>query len=529
MQHVTRTMCMEQGTKMAFDPTIALQVNNEVVPPPMEFLQHLANLRQRKNQNKLFAQENEARIGTGEAYTNALRPDGSLDDVELMKRLAADPRAAFTIPTATAAAQARKQEQLKIDNAAIANVQQRAELIGSGLGALLALGPSVGIADVNEWAAKTIAQVNNPQFTFQLLREIKELPADPANLRKALMQKQLQVASIADRLAITHPVPTVIDSGGETNVIRIPRDEANLPEGLANVTKTPTPGERNATVDRQDPTGAPLPPVPVGQVMPMLDGRGNLNSMPDPILAATPLGPPPSAIAGATQTLKQHIDYRLGLDKQISQAEQEIRQIAEMRELLDKARTGGLSEIRTRFAKFMQGMPGVSEGMIDLVQGGDMVAAETFAKKTFTAAYMSLRAMTPPGTQLTEGEVMANWASSPRLDMSPNAIEKLFNYSTRMFQYMEKEREFMDNWPADQPLSKARGAWTKKALADKLITTEIRPQRDAPKFFEGFEFGPGVPDGFPGAKVPDGATVTFEFNGAVIKIKRTGKTLEVVP
>jgi hypothetical protein len=451
-----------------------------------------------------------------------------LDDVELMKRLAADPRAAFTIPTATAAALARKQEQLKIDNAAVANVRQRAELIADGLGSLLALG-SLGIADVNEWTAKTIAQVNNTQFTYQLLREIKGLPTDPVNLRKALMQKQLQVASVVDRLAITHPVPTVVDSGGETTLLRVPRDEANQPEVLTSVVKTPTTEERNAPVARADPTGAPLPPVPFGAVARMLDGRGNPNSVPDPNLAATPLGPPPSAVEGATQTLRQHIAYRLGLDQQISQAEQEIRQIEEMRELLDKARTGGFAEIRTRFAKFMQGMPGVSPGMIDLVQGGDMVAAETFAKKTFTAAYMSLRAMTPPGTQLTEGEVMANWASSPRLDMSPEAIEKLFNYSTRMFQYMEKEREFMDNWPTDQPISKSRAAWTKKALADKLITTEIRPQRDAPRFFEGYTFGPGVPDGFPGAKVPDGATVTFEFNGAAIKIKRTGKTLEVVP
>lgn len=514
---------------MPVDPMLPLQVNNETVPNPMDFLQHMQNLRQRQNQNLLFQQENDARVGIGQAYRKALGPDGEIDARTLLEEIAKNPATAFKMPEAAADVLARDKAQQEVMAAKVAGAKQRMALLGEGLGALKALGNGVGPSDVYDVASRLITQVGDKKFTADLLTSLKQMPKDGPALAKWVDQHHLQALTAVQQMELTNPTPGQVDRGGHVDIVQMPRIGDTTPRTLDTIVRTPTTEQMNRPNPKQGKEGEPMPPVPAVQIQPMFDANGRQVTAPAPGAADTPLGPPPAVVQGSIQNIEDFNKYRVNLDDRIASGEQTLRQIASIQPLLEQTRTGGGSDKRLALAKLAQAF-GAPDDVVGTITGGDVGAAETFAKKTLDMAFSELKAAIPPGTQITNSEVMAKWRNSPQLEMDPRAIENIFNFSKKTVQYFQEEREFLMKW--DGRPKDARAAWTREALKRGLLENATSANAQAPALGGStvLRRGAGVPADIPLDQVPaDGRVRTFQNeSGQTIKLRRRGSEIEVV-
>lgn len=525
---------------MAWDPAIALQgATTPIMPNPLEFFGGLQQLQKRQHDNLLFQQQNDARVAQGEAYKRALGENGALDEPKLIDILKTLPGGQFALPEALAAAQAREKERLAIQGQQLAVGKQRLTMFSDTIGGLLTKGDNVTEQDVYSAVSKLATQVGDPELAKTMFIGLKDMPKGGKDLSKWILQQNAALLSGAERLGMTNPPPEVVDTGAE----KILRQTNRLSGGTTNLTSTenmPTPAERNTPEPDQPraPDGTPQQRATAAQTRQLTGGKGtpaNNMSMVPPARAA--IGPAPAALATELSTTEDLNKYISGLHGQITTAEQNIKQIGSMRALLDSVRTGPLAEKRLAIGKVFQGL-GFGNSVVEMITGGDLAKAEEFAKKSFDEAYMGLKAMTPPGTQLTNGEVMAKWQNSPRLDMNPQAIEDLFNYSVEVFQYKQQERDFLSKWRKDgEHPSEGQAAWTREAINKGLIKPEARDRGQGPGVLvprAGIVRGAGVPsnanvsDDLLLKNIPDGESkrITLDSGGSVV-VRRKGNTFSV--
>ncbi len=439
---------------MALEPNNpALMVNNETLPNPLALLTQMDSLRKLKNDNLLFRQTNDARVGLGELYGRAVSPEGQLDEAKLRALAAQDPRVSFMLPEIVAQAQKREQEAQAIAKANMENTQRARVMIGETLGGLVGLGPDVRRADVLLAAGKLAAQVGDPNFTKQLMLEINSMPASGPELAKALAQAQKQVMTAKDQFDLTNPTPIVVNDGGRQNIVQAPR-VGGSPVVQGSIVNKPTVEMLNRPVERESDLGAKLPPVPAGSVMPMLSGDGSVGSLPAPGASNVPLGPDTEQKGTVQRITEENAKRMASLDEQIANGQRNMMQIEKMRGTLDKIRTGFFADKRTQLAAMLQDL-GLGDDIVRGVQGGAdpkaVAAAQQFMKDTWSQAMASMKQLTPAGTQWTNQEVMTNFTNSPNLTLDPQAIRELFDFQTKLYEFARKEQDFRSSWRERNP------------------------------------------------------------------------------
>lgn len=524
---------------MPWDPSIALQgaPQGGILPNPLEFFSGLQQLQARQHQNLKFQQENDARVATGQAYSQAVGPDGALDEVKLLELLKNNPAAQFAIPEALAAAQAREKERLAIQQKNLEVGAQRINMFANTIGGLMTKGTDITSTDVHRAVSKLAVQINDPALAKTMFVGLSDMPKGGKELQDWVLQQNAAIMPVVERMnaAVAPPVP--VDTGDAVHMLQ-PNRLAGTVSSMGSLEKFPTPQDMNAPQPEEpkDAVGKPLQKDTAQNTRPLTGGRGTPVN-PGVTAAGKPVGPAPAALATEMSTMEDLNKYISGLHGQMSNLEQNIKQIGSMRGLLDNIRTGPFAEKRLVIAKAFQGL-GFPSSVTDIINGGDISKAEEFAKKSFDEAYMGLKAMTPPGTQLTNGEVMAKWQNSPRLDMNPQAIEDLFNYSVEVFKYKQAERDFLNDWRRKQEHpSEAQAAWTREAIKRELIKPEARDRGAPPGVLsprETLSRGPGVPgvafvtDAELSSSVPDGKTAIIDLPTGPVKVRRRGNSFEVV-
>lgn len=523
---------------MPWDPSIPLQGGGpaNILPNPLEFFGGLQALQKRQHENLLFQQQNDARVATGDAYAKAVGPDGSLDEGKLMELLRSNPAAQFAIPEALAAAQKREQERLAIQQKNLELGSQRLSMFANTLGGLMIKGDAITDADVHTAVSKLAVQIGDPKLAKTMFLGLADMPKKGPELQKWITQQNAAVMPVVDRMNMALGTAVPVDDGGGIKMLSQNKLTGTIAPlgGTSDIEKMPTPAERNAQgVPRSDPeTGAPLPPKTAAEERNLTGGRGTpIAAQPVP---TGPIGIAPPKAEENLKTMGDYWNYRDKLNENLSSGEQALMQMRSMRNLMDLTRTGPGQETRVKVATAAAAL-GLPQNVVSAINGGDLFAAQEFAKKSFQAAYEQLKLMSPPGTQLTQGEVLTNWESSARTAMDPRAIEGLFNFATKVFEYKKEEREFYRNWegaPKD-----ARAAWTDKALKEGLLKPEIRERGPGPGITtprELYSRGAGVPTvgEVPEAelsRIPDGrsATITKE-DGTKVRVKRTGSKFEVL-
>jgi hypothetical protein len=160
-------------------PTLQPVQGNALMSDPSKVLGIIGQL----NQNALFQQQFNARKAVGQAYQNAIQPDGSIDTQSLMQGIKSSPDAAFMAGEAASGALSRQGQQ--IDNAQKMFGLQAGQnkLVLDSLGTL-ADKPKVTDEDLRHWAT-TVAR-NSGIPTEQILSTVQSLPKDQAGRHEAL-------------------------------------------------------------------------------------------------------------------------------------------------------------------------------------------------------------------------------------------------------------------------------------------------------------------------------------------------------
>lgn len=522
-----------------WNPSIGLNAAPEgnILPNPLEFFGKMQAMQQQQNLNLKFRQENDASVAVGEAYKQAIDPvSGRLDQVKMLNILRGTSAGQIALPAQLAAGNLREKEERDAQAQELTLTQQRFTMIANTLGGLQVKGDAVTQNDVRAATSKLALRMgDDPKFVKDLFLTLHNMPRDGKPLAAWIVENGAAILSAEARLNMTNPAPVQVDTGAvkQQNVTN------RLTGAVTTVSTTenmPTPAELNAPQpeDVKDAVGRPVQKDSAVNTRPMVGAQGTVVN-PGVRAAGNPVGPAPAALATELSTTEDLNKYISDLQGQISVAAQNIKQIGSMRGLLDSVRTGPFAEQRLAVAKVFQGL-GFPSNVTDVINGGDISKAEEFAKKSFDEAYLGLKAMTPPGTQLTNGEVMAKWKNSPRLNMNPQAIEDLFNYSNEVFEFKTQEREFLNRWRSNgKRPSDAQAAWTTEAIRRELIKPEIRDRGQGPGLItprEAFSRGAGVPGAAfvtdaELATIPDGRAGSIPTPAGPVVVRRNGNFFKV--
>lgn len=514
---------------MALEPTNpALMVNNETLPNPLALLTQMDSLRKLKNENLLFRQTNDARVGLGELYSQSVGPDGVLDEAKLRARAAQDPRVSFMMDQIISQTQAREKERLAIESANLGNTWKSLTMIGETMGGLVQLGANVTKADVLLAAGKLASAVGDPAFTKKIVTQIQDLPAKGPELAAALIQMQKQIMTAKDQFELTNPVVVPQNTGGAVQQVQIPR-VGQPPTTVMSTPMSPTAAEVNDLVEVLNPEGGVEKRIPRAEFQRLYNADGTLRSKPAGDEATGK--PSPGQVEAATVPRVALEKYKTELNDKITVGERLNMEQESILKQMEAARTGGLGAKRSAFASLAQAL-GVSQDIVNTIQGGNdpkaVAAAEVIAKKQMDLALSRLKQALPAGTQMTGGEFSTSLATTPGLDMDPRAVREIFNFNNKVTQYALAEREFLES--ADVKPSQARRAWTEEAVKRGLLEfTKKDTGGPPPVVRDGVTRGNGVPPDMPLSAVPDGSSIgPFSFGGRQLRVGRRGNSLFVL-
>jgi len=147
----------------------------------------------------------------------------------------------------------------------------------------------------------------------------------------------------------------------------------------------------------------------------------------------------------ATNTAKNMADYEKSLNDRVSAGGDLMMRIAESRDTLQKFQAGGGTEFRTDLAKIAQGF-GAPQKMVDKIAGGDLSAAQEFQKLAATQAMETLKQSLGQGGRITQAEFKVFQHNNPNLDTDPNAIEKVYNFATKVYERDKAEQDALNQY-----------------------------------------------------------------------------------
>lgn len=157
------------------------------------------------------------------------------------------------------------------------------------------------------------------------------------------------------------------------------------------------------------------------------------------------LGAPNPGIKYQEQAASKMADYEAGLNSRVEQGGDLMMRIAESRDALSKTRAGGGAEARAYAARQAQAI-GASQDVVDKIAGGDLGAAQEFQKLAVQQAMEQLKQALATGgsmggSRITQAEFKVFQQNNPNLTTDPRAIEKIYNFATKVYQRDRSEQE----------------------------------------------------------------------------------------
>ena len=122
-----------------------------------------------------------------------------------------------------------------------------------------------------------------------------------------------------------------------------------------------------------------------------------------------------------------------------------LQSIAEMRDLMKDVRPGPEQAWRYPLATFAKKI-GASDAIVRGIEGGDLGKAQELQKFFVTNVMGQLRQNLPPGSRLNLMEWSAFSRNNPNLETLPDAIERIFNFWTKQYDFNRTELEQMPQY-----------------------------------------------------------------------------------
>jgi hypothetical protein len=175
---------------------------------------------------------------------------------------------------------------------------------------------------------------------------------------------------------------------------------------------------------------------------------------------------------------KPAIEYVKNLNERVASSGQMLRQLGEVIPLLEKTQTGGLSEIKAKLASIAQGIPGVSQSLVDRIAGGDLSAAQEFDKFMVTFATTSMTNALQGNTgKFTQMEWAKFQEANPNLNTDPDAAKKIFNFMKGQYKLDKEQQDALleARKRPDFDITGWENEWQNKMLKEGKISTQEIP------------------------------------------------------
>jgi hypothetical protein len=138
-------------------------------------------------------------------------------------------------------------------------------------------------------------------------------------------------------------------------------------------------------------------------------------------------------------------DYEKGLNGRVSSGQDLMMRINESRDALSKFQAGGGMEVRQNLAKTAQAF-GAPQSLVDRIAGGDLSAAQEFQKLSAQQAMEALKQAMGGSGRISQAEFKVFQQNNPNLDTDPRAIEKVFNFATKVYQRDKSEQDALSGY-----------------------------------------------------------------------------------
>lgn len=196
---------------------------------PLETLSGVAGLQTQLNQNRLFKQEYNSKLGLSQIYKEAIDPATGQIDPTQMNRLLADPQASSNVtmglPQAIQNSQEAQQRNIGIDTSRLENARAHLKALTGYLAPLAAGNPTPNdIASTLAHAnASGIASPDEIAKVWASIPRDQKGEIDQSQIKSWVQQNLMRVMSAQEQLNMTNPAPTAVDSGNQINLMRLPQ------------------------------------------------------------------------------------------------------------------------------------------------------------------------------------------------------------------------------------------------------------------------------------------------------------------
>lgn len=128
-------------------------------------------------------------------------------------------------------------------------------------------------------------------------------------------------------------------------------------------------------------------------------------------------------------------DYENNLNNRVQQGADLNMRLQESIQAMDKFKAGGGAETRAQLGQIAQGM-GMPDSIVSGVSGGNLASMQEFKKLAVQQAMENLKQAVSAGGgggKVTQAEFKIFQDNNPNLSTDPNAIRKIFDFNTRVF------------------------------------------------------------------------------------------------
>jgi hypothetical protein len=140
--------------------------------------------------------------------------------------------------------------------------------------------------------------------------------------------------------------------------------------------------------------------------------------------------------------------YKGTLDDRVRQGADLNMRLQESVGALQKFRAGGGAETRAQLASLAQAIPGVSQDTVNKIAGGDLGAMQEFNKLATQQAMEQLKQAMGGAGRISQAEFKVFQANNPNLSTDPDAIRKIFDFNTRLYNRDLSEQQALQDYTA---------------------------------------------------------------------------------
>lgn len=172
------------------------------------------------------------------------------------------------------------------------------------------------------------------------------------------------------------------------------------------------------------------------------------------------------------------VDYKNGLDASVKTGGDLMMRIAESRKAMDQFQPGMGAEARLVIARAAKAA-GAPDSLVEKINQGDISAKQEFMKLSAQQAMETLKQSMGGAGRITQSEFKVFQANNPNIELDPQAIQKIYNFATRVYQRDSTEQQQLaQHIKGGGRLSEWPALWNQKAQQLGLIDPQIVDVKD---------------------------------------------------